>query len=216
MKRLNDNLLITALSGIIVLLVILISADLKGILSQTAYTVLFVIGLFPAVILLFILILRRETEKQSVIQAKRKANGFYPDKVKVARTLEGNICEGVTAMLLLGALIAGFINHVFAEGGDDSTQWMIVCFSAVSILLLVLVYHPTFFLFNRKSEITNAQQMVAAIRLNRVLAIELALASFLLALCFGHESAQNIIIVIMLTVSIIITLVFRFKYHNAE
>ena len=218
MKRLNDNVLWSALGGTILFLIILIAANIKGLVGQTTYLVFFIIGLVPALFLLFTLSMRYETERLTKQQAKREASHFNPNKVSVMRTTEGTICEAVTALLLIATLIAGIINHAFTQWGDDSTHWMIVAFPVTAVLLLVFAYHPTHFLFGRSSEITNARQMVTAVRLHRVMAIECALAAFLLTLTHAQESetAKNIIIVSIFAVEVITYYIFRFKFLKAD
>lgn len=215
MKRLNNNVLLTALGVIMLFLAILIVAVIKGMVSQTAYTVLFIIGLVPALVLAFVFSLRYQAERQAEVREKRKANDFHPNKVKVLRTLEGTICEAVTVLLLVGALIAGIVNHVFAEWSTPPALNIII-FAAASVLLLVYAYHPANYLFRRTSEITNPRQMVTVVRFNRVMAIELALITFFMALFSTQESVQSLLILIMVVVLVITSCVFLFRFYNAE
>ena len=137
MKWSNTNLLLTVLVVSIVFLGILIIVALKGMISQTAYAILFVVELLPALVVGFILSQRFQAERQADRLAKRKANDFDINKVKVMRTPEGTICEAVTALLIIGALVAGLINHVFT-GGDIEAIECIAVFSLIAVVLLIV------------------------------------------------------------------------------
>ena len=189
-------------------LVAIIFASFKGVISQTTYSVLFLIGMIPTLCLIFVLSQRYQAQ----LQEKRKANGFDIRKIKVPRTTEGTICEMVTGLLLVGALIAGFINHVFTEGNEDSIVFMAV-FAVAAIVTLVSAYYPR---YNTRKSITNSRQVHIVARFSRVMAIELGLMTFLTALFHKHESLQFTFIAIVVGLLLITSIVFLVRFYSAD
>lgn len=210
MKWSNTNLLLTVLVVSIVFLGILIIVALKGMISQTAYAILFVVELLPALVVGFILSQRFQAERQADRLAKRKANDFDINKIKVMRTPEGTICEAVTALLIIGALVAGLINHVFTGGNSEAIECIAV-FSIIAVVLLIHAYHPIDYLFKDTTEITNPRQMVTVVWFNRVMAIEFALVAFFMALFPVHLSVLITVLAALLFVTCCVTLVWFYR-----
>ena len=138
-------------------------------------------------------------------------NNFDIKKVKVHRTLEGTIFEAVILALLIAAWIVGFLSRPLA--GDNL---IILCvFTGAALLSAVMAYWPSH--INLMSiQLTNICQTELAIRLSRVLGVELALAALVFAI-IGHESPLTPFIAIGLAIVLTITaFLFMFLIQKAE
>lgn len=98
---------------------------------------------------------------------------FDIKQVKVHRTLEGTVIEALAAIMLVVTWIIALVNHQF--GGPMHENWMVGLIVATIAVVLVLVtaYYPV--LFNNRYRLRNIKQVAIAMRMNRVLALELAL-----------------------------------------
>ena len=108
---------------------------------------------------------------------------FDLKKVKVCRTPEGTIFETTALVILLIAWIVSIATQKLATTDD----WIgMGVFSIVIIVCLLCAYSPSHInLFN--SPLRNIRQVELSIRMVRILAVGLALMSFLIA-AFGSES----------------------------
>ena len=138
-------------------------------------------------------------------------NKFDIKKVKVHRTLEGNIFEAVTLAILIAAWIIGILSRPLA--GDNLISLCI--FTGAAILSVVMAYWPSH--INLMSvELKNIRQTELAIRLSRILGVELALTGLILAI-IGHDSAYTSPVVIGLAIGLVITaFLFTFLIQKAE
>ena len=138
-------------------------------------------------------------------------NQFNIKEVKVHRTLEGTIFEAVILALLIAAWIVGFLSRPLA---DDNLISLCV-FTGTAILSAVMAYWPSHInLMN--IQLTNIRQTELAIRLSRVLGVELALVALIFAI-IGHESPLTSVVAIGLAIVLTITaFLFMFLIQKAE
>ena len=138
-------------------------------------------------------------------------NQFNIKEVKVHRTLEGTIFEAVILSLLIAAWIVGFLSRPLA---DDNLISLCV-FTGTAILSAVMAYWPSHInLMN--IQLTNIRQTELAIRLSRVLGVELALVALIFAI-IGHESPLTSVVAIGLAIVLTITaFLFMFLIQKAE
>ena len=138
-------------------------------------------------------------------------NQFNIKEVKVHRTLEGTIFEAVILSLLIAAWIVGFLSRLLA---DDNLISLCV-FTGTAILSAVMAYWPSHInLMN--IQLTNIRQTELAIRLSRVLGVELALVALIFAI-IGHESPLTSVVAIGLAIVLTITaFLFMFLIQKAE
>ena len=113
-------------------------------------------------------------------------DGFDIETVHVSRTLEGNIIEAVSGLMVIIAWVIAFATRRFinAEGGINYFQiftWVILTFCVV--LSLVQVYKPGAMV--GMGELTNMKQVNLAIRLSRIMGLVLALVCLCSAI-FGQ------------------------------
>lgn len=138
-------------------------------------------------------------------------NQFNIKEVKVHRTLEGTIFEAVILALLIAAWIVGFLSRPLA---DDNLISLCV-FTGTAILSAVMAYWPSH--INLMSiQLTKIRQTELAIRLSRVLGVELALVALIFAI-IGHESPLTSVVAIGLAIVLTITaFLFMFLIQKAE
>ena len=108
---------------------------------------------------------------------------FDIKKVKVHRTLEGTIFEMTALVILLSAWIVSIATQKLAT----TDEWFdLGIFSIVTIVGLLCAYSPSHInLFS--IQLRNIRQVELAIRMVRIIAVGLALMSFLIA-AFGSDS----------------------------
>ena len=138
-------------------------------------------------------------------------NQFNIKDVKVHRTLEGTIFEAVTIALVIAAWIVGILSRPLA--GDNLISLCV--FTGVALLSAVMAYWPSHINL-MGMELKNIRQVELAIRLSRILGVELALAALVLAI-IGHESPLTSAVAIGLAIVLVITaFLFMFLIQKAE
>lgn len=100
-------------------------------------------------------------------------------QMKVFRSLDGNIYEIVTIVLLISAWGVATYNHQFAGKGilDEPLTELILC-SVLAIGALVLAYFPKW--MGNALFFTNTQQVSIDVKRHRVLAVEIAVLALLI------------------------------------
>ena len=138
-------------------------------------------------------------------------NNFDIKKVKVHRTVEGTVFEAVILALLIAAWIVGILSRPLA--GDNLISLCV--FTGVALLSAVMAYWPSHINL-MGMELKNIRQAELAIRLSRVIGVELALVALVLAI-IGHESPLTSPVAIGLAVVLLITaFLFMFLIQKAE
>ena len=113
-------------------------------------------------------------------------DGFDIEKVHVARTMEGNIIEAVSCLMVITAWVIALATRRFinAEGGINYYQVFIWVLLTICVTLsLIQVYKPGAMV--GMGELTNMKQVNLAIRLSRIMGLILALVCLCSAI-FGE------------------------------
>ena len=138
-------------------------------------------------------------------------NKFNIKEVKVHRTVEGTVFEAVILALLIAAWIVGILSRPLA--GDNLISLCV--FTGAALLSAVMAYWPSHINLMGQ-QLTNIRQVELAIRLSRVLGLELALVALVFAI-IGHESSLTSAVAIGLAVVLLITaFLFMFLIQKAE
>ncbi len=126
-------------------------------------------------------------------------NQFNIEEVKVHRTLEGNIFEMTTAVILMVMYAIAIATKFFDLSNMMGKHVGIITISIVSVILLFAAYSPKH--INLGQELKNIRQVEIAIRTVRIMAIELALFCLLMV----AVSPDNPIIHTALCVTVVAT-----------
>lgn len=103
---------------------------------------------------------------------------FELDQVKVHRTIEGNIFEVATAVILIVTYAIAIATKFFDLANMMGKHVGIIIISFVSVMLLIAAYTPKHIHLGQK--IKNIRQVEMAIRTVRIMAVELALFCLLM------------------------------------
>ena len=137
---------------------------------------------------------------------------FDIKKVKVYRTLEGTIFEAAALIILLSAWIVSII----AQRLDTTDDWIgMGVFSIVIIVCLLCAYSPSHInLFN--IPLRNIRQVELSIRMVRILAVGLALMSFIIAAFSPDSPLTKVLCIGVLAVIGVIGFVFIYLIQKTE
>lgn len=139
---------------------------------------------------------------------------FDINKVKVYRTLEGTIFEIVSILVLAVTWTIALVQHQF--DGDIQDEWKIalIIITVAIIAILGVVYYPR--LFNNKRQLRNIEQVAITIRMNRVIALELALMVLCNAVMSCKLFQQTSWALCIVGIILITVLVFSFLIYKAK
>ena len=124
---------------------------------------------------------------------------FNLNKVKVHRTLEGNIFEIATVVILIVVYAIAIATKFFDLSNMMGKHVAIIIISIVSVMLLFAAYSPKN--INLGQELRNIRQVEIAIRTVRIMAVGLALFCLLMV----AVSPDNPIIHTALAVTVVVT-----------
>jgi len=139
---------------------------------------------------------------------------FDIKQVKVHRTLEGTVIEALAAIMLVVAWIIAFVNHQF--DGNVHENWMggLIIATIAVVLILVTAYYPI--LFNNRYRLRNIKQVAIAVRMNRVLALELALVLLINAVTGCKLLEQQSLALTVVALILMTALVFSILIYKAK
>lgn len=111
-------------------------------------------------------------------------------QMKISRSLEGNIYEIVTIVLLIGAWGAAAYYHQFAGKGimDQPLAELILC-SIFAIGALVLAYFPKW--MGNALFFSNTQQVYLDVKRHRILAVEIAILALIIPFLPYFQDMQS-------------------------
>lgn len=139
---------------------------------------------------------------------------FDLKEVKVTRTFEGFIFEAVTAILLVVTWIISFTQHQFEGNMQEEWKMGLIVLTVAIIVVLGAVYYPR--LLSNRHQLSNIRQVAITIRMNRVIALELALMVFCNAI-MGCKLVQQVSWMFVFVIIVLITvLVFSFLIYKAK
>jgi hypothetical protein len=137
------------------------------------------------------------------------------DKIEVKRNREGTTMEVATAIMLAITWVIMMATHQFtdADGGFDfSKLWHMLIFTIGCAMILIDVYTPSEIHLGGK--LKNIRQVALAVRMNRVIAVGLALISLLRAIpALNNQLWLTNSLTILLIVAFI---VFRILIYRAK
>ena len=209
MKPLNRKHALWALA-ILEAIVIIPLCVLQGMGKMSGLT--FVLALFTILFLSLaavVLILY----KYPITTAEKK-EGFDPDSVHVGRTREGTTFEVITGLLVAAAwAIALASRHFIGDGGEILYREIfdMVMLTSCIAFLLIDVYTPSFLFLAGK--LTNVKQVGLAVRMDRSLALIIAVFLILYATPALHYNWLAVCIFALFLVTVI---VFRIFIHKAK
>lgn len=140
--------------------------------------------------------------------------GFDPDSVHVGRTREGTVFEIITGALVAAAwVIALASRHFIGDGGEILYREIfdMVMLTSCIAFLLIDVYTPSFLFLAGK--LTNVKQVGLAVRMDRILALIIAVFLVLYVTPAFHYNWLAVCIFALFLVTII---VFRILIHKAK
>ena len=137
---------------------------------------------------------------------------FDIKKVKVHRTPEGTIFEAITLVILLSAWIVSIVTQKLAT----TDEWYdLGVFSIATIVGLLCAYSPSHInLFS--IQLRNIRQVELSIRMVRILAVGLALMSFLIAVLGSDSPLTKVFCIGVLAVIGVIGFVFIYLIQKTE
>ena len=133
---------------------------------------------------------------------------FNIKDVKVHRTLEGNIFELITAIILVVMYAVALATKFFDFSNMEGKHLAVIVLSVVSISLLLIAYSPKN--INIGGEPKNIRLVELSIRTVRILAVELALFCLLMVTI----SPDNPIIHIAFGIAIVATALISTIFLN--
>lgn len=139
---------------------------------------------------------------------------FDPDSVNVGRTREGTVFEIITGALVAAAwVIALASRHFIGDSGEILYReiFEMVMLTSCIAFLLIDVYTPSFLFLAGK--LTNAKQVGLAVRMDRILALIIAVFLVLYVTPALHYNWLAVCIFALFLVTII---VFRILIHKAK
>lgn len=148
------------------------------------------------------------------ITTAEKKEGFDLDSFEVSRTREGSIFEAVTGILVATAwAIAIATRHFIGDDGGVLYRniFDMLCFSLIIAYLLIDVYTPGLLFLAGK--LTNAKQVGLAVRMDRILALLMAV---FLILSVTPALHLNWLAVCLFALLLITVIVFRILISKAK
>lgn len=140
--------------------------------------------------------------------------GFDPDKVHVGRTREGTIYEVITGLIIAAAWIIALATQFFIgeDGGILYKEFFyMLLFTLMIVVTLIDMYTPRD--LHLAGKLTNAKQVALAVRMNRILALLIAL---LLVSCVIPQWHNNWFAICWLALAFGVFIVFRILIHKAK
>ena len=148
------------------------------------------------------------------ITTAEKKEGFDPDSVHVGRTREGTIFEVITGSLVAAAwAIALASRHFIGDNGEILYREIfdMVMLTSCIAFLLIDVYTPSFLFLAGK--LTNVKQVGLAVRMDRILALIIAV---FLVLYVTPALHYNWLAVCIFALFLVTVIVFRIFIHKAK
>lgn len=141
-------------------------------------------------------------------------NNYDINKIKVPRTIDGTIMEGIAIVLLIVAWVISLARHQFAgEAGEEVLISAII--TSGSVLLLLFCSH--FVWFNKNAQkLRNMHQVMLTVRMNRVLAIEFALGTLFNSLTDNLIKSHPVLVLAYCFFIVITGIFFTFLIHKAK
>lgn len=139
---------------------------------------------------------------------------FDPDSVNVGRTREGTVFEIITGALVAAAwVIALASRHFIGDSGEILYReiFEMVMLTSCIAFLLIDVYTPSFLFLAGK--LTNAKQVGLAVRMDRILALIIAV---FLVLYVTPALHYNWLAVCIFALFLVTVIVFRIFIHKAK
>lgn len=140
--------------------------------------------------------------------------GFDPDSVHVGRTREGTIFEVITGLLVAAAWAIALVSrHFIGDGGEILYREIfdMVMLTLCIAFLLIDVYTPSFLFLAGK--LTNVKQVGLAVRMDRILALIIAV---FLVLYVTPALHYNWLAVCIFALFLVTVIVFRIFIHKAK
>ena len=140
--------------------------------------------------------------------------GFDPDSVHVGRTREGTVFEIITGTLIAAAWAIALVSrHFIGDSGEILYReiFEMVMLTSCIAFLLIDVYTPSFLFLAGK--LTNAKQVGLAVRMDRILALIIAV---FLVLYVTPALHYNWLAVCIFALLIVIVIVFRILISKAR
>lgn len=140
--------------------------------------------------------------------------GFDPDSVNVGRTREGTIFEVITGLLVAAAWAIALVSrHFIGDGGEILYREIfdMVMLTLCIAFLLIDVYTPSFLFLAGK--LTNVKQVGLAVRMDRILALIIAV---FLVLYVTPALHYNWLAVCIFALFLVTVIVFRIFIHKAK
>ena len=140
--------------------------------------------------------------------------GFDPDTVHVGRTREGTICEVITGLIIAAAWIIALATHFFIgeDGGILYKEFFyMLLFTLMIVVALIDTYTPSD--LHLAGKLTNAKQVALAVRMNRIMALLLAMLLITWVIPKWH---YNWLAICWLALAFGVFIVFRILIHKAK
>lgn len=141
-------------------------------------------------------------------------DGFDPDSVNVDRTREGTVFEVITGILVAAAWTIALVSrHFIGDSGEILYREIfdMVMLTSCIAFLLIDVYTPSFLFLAGK--LTNAKRVGLAVRMDRILALIIAV---FLVLYVTPALHYNWLAVCIFALLIVIVIVFRILISKAR
>ena len=138
--------------------------------------------------------------------------GFDPDSVNVGRTREGTTFEVITGSLVAAAWAIALISrHFIGDGGEILYREIfdMVMLTSCIAFLLIDVYTPSFLFLAGK--LTNAKQVGLAVRMDRILALIIAVFLVLYVTPAFHYNWLAVCIFALFLVTVVVFRIFIYK-----
>ena len=139
---------------------------------------------------------------------------FNIKNVKVHRTLEGTIFEIVSAIILVVVWVLAFTTKIFEGSEIQGKHLGIIIMTVATIILLAGAYCPRW--INAGQELKNIRQVEIAIRMVRIVAVELAAFCLLMVVFTPNKAIFDIIhiafiVVVLATAAIFNVFLYRVR-----
>jgi len=200
-SKYRKQLIILSALGTIILITDVILFFGAEVISGTAFGVTALISAPLAIVPALFLIAPEEMAERW--KASRK-----PDYGWMPRTREGSIMEAVAAILLIGAWTIALTRHQFADGIEGNPQVMLIIMTFTAVVLMVAAYNPRY--INTGVEVTNERQLFLAVRMTRVIAIELALMLLCDEITGGLLLTDSALMTVTVSIIVLTALLFIF------
>ena len=141
-------------------------------------------------------------------------NNFDINKIKVPRTIDGTIMEGIAIVLLIVAWVIALARHQFAGAAGEERLFNTIIISG-SVFVLLFCSH--FAWFNKNAQkLRNMHQVILTVRMNRVLAIEFALGALFNSLTDNLIKSHPVLVLAYCFFIVITGIFFTFLIHKAK